>query len=297
VLHVLGVPDAKAPIYTIHVTEPGIGLRLAFRIAYDGRLFHGFARQPGLRTVEGEVRLALTKSHLIDDVDTANVRGASRTDAGVSAVGNVIAFDTAASEEDAVGRFNDGADDVFAWAVAAVPPGFDPRKANARWYRYHLTGGHDAAKLREVGRPFLGTHDFAAFANPDAERTRRHIDSIEVTAADDGLLLDVRAPSFLRGMVRRIVATLLAVERGDARREEIENALAAGSGADYGQVPPEPLVLMEVDVGIAFRTSVDRAARLRIERRTADALVRARFWREVRDRAAPRTRPRDEPLH
>ena len=75
-------------------------MRLALKIAYDGRAFHGFARQPALRTVEGEVRLALEKSHLVEDPDAANVRGSSRTDAGVSAIGNVIAFDTDAGGGD-----------------------------------------------------------------------------------------------------------------------------------------------------------------------------------------------------
>lgn len=260
-------------------------MRLALKIAYDGRVFHGFVRQPGLRTVEGEVRLALAKSRLIEDVDAANVRGSSRTDAGVSAVGNVIAFDTNAGEDEAIGRFNDAAKDVWAWATATVPDGFDPRRANWRWYRYDLTGVHDAAKLRGASRPFLGTHDFAAFASPDAERTRRHVDSIELTDGDDGILIDVRAPSFVRGMVRRIVAGMLAVERGDAAADDLERALEAGTGADFGQVPPEPLVLMDVDLGLRFRLQIDRATRLRLERRASEAIVAVRFWREVADRA------------
>jgi len=173
-------------------------VRLALKIAYDGRVFHGFVRQPGLRTVEGEVRLALAKSRLIEDVDAANVRGSSRTDAGVSAVGNVIAFDTNAGEDEAIGRFNDAAKDVWAWATATVPDGFDPRRANWRWYRYDLTGVHDAAKLRGASRPFLGTHDFAAFASPDAERTRRHVDSIELDRSSGQKVLDDAAFRIVR---------------------------------------------------------------------------------------------------
>jgi len=167
-----------------------------------------------------------------------------------------------------------------------VPDRFDPRRAARRWYRYHLTGGHDAAKLREASHPFLGTHDFAAFASPEAARTRRHIDSIDLMETDDGILVDVRAPSFVRGMVRRIVAAMLAVERGDATHEDLSRALGADSGADFGQAPPEPLVLMEVDFGFPFVPSVDRAARLRLERRASETGVAARLWREIANRAA-----------
>jgi tRNA pseudouridine38-40 synthase len=259
-------------------------VRLALKIAYDGRAFHGFARQPGLRTVEGEVHFALAKSHLVEDLDAANVRGSSRTDAGVSAIGNVIAFETDASEGGVIGRFNDAAKDVWAWASSTLTEGLDPRKANWRWYRYHLTREHSAAKLHEASRPFLGAHDFAAFASPDATTTRRHVDSIDVVEAPDGILIDVRAPSFVRGMVRRIVAAVLAVERGDARAEDLANALTSPVGVDFGQAPPEPLVLMDVDLGTPFLRTTDRASRLRVERRASETMVAARFWRELAER-------------
>ena len=256
-------------------------MRLALKIAYDGRVFHGFARQPALRTVEGEVRLALAKSRLVEDVDAANVRGSSRTDAGVSAIGNAIAFDTNAGEDEAIGRFNDAAKDVWAWASAALLPGFDPRRALSRWYRYHLTDEHDAAKLGEIGQVFVGTHEYAVFASPDARGTRRHVDTVEVLTVEDGILVDVRAHSFLRGMVRRIVAGMVAVERGDADLEALRAALREGAGHDFGTLPPEPLTLMDVDLGLPFRPAVDRATREQIRARASHARRAARFWREA----------------
>lgn len=260
-------------------------MRVALKIAYDGRLFHGFARQPGPRTVEGEVLFALQKAGLIAGAEAARLRGASRTDAGVSALGNVVAFDGDAADDATVGRFNDAARDVWAWAVAELPPEVDPRRANWRWYRYLLAGAHDVAVLRTAAKEFVGTRDFAAFASPDAERTRRRVDSVEIAAEDDGIVLDVRAPSFLRGMVRRIVAALLAVEKGDATPGVLREALASGRGPDLGTVAAEPLTLMDVDLGVAFRVAADRATRERIARRAADALASARFWREARGRA------------
>ena len=262
-------------------------MRIALKVGYDGRNFHGFARQPDARTVEGELLFALKKTGLMTGPEAANFRGASRTDAGVSALGNVIAFDVEAADDSVVGRVNDAAKDVWAWALAELPPGYDPRRARMRWYRYLLTDGHDVATLREAAQPFIGTHDFAAFASPDAGgRTRRHVDAIDVTSADDGLLIDVRAPSFLRGMVRRIVSALLAVERGDATQDGLRAALAQGRGPDLGLVPAEPLVLMDVDLGFPFRPAVDRATRERTARNAGDALAAARFWREARDRTA-----------
>ena len=265
-------------------------MRVALKIAYDGRAFHGFARQPDVRTVETEVVFALQKAGLIAGLEASRFRGASRTDAGVSALGNVVAFDGEAADESTVGRFNDAANDVWAWAVAELPPGYDPRKADARWYRYLLVGDHDAAKLREAAPVFVGAHDFAAFASPDAERTRRHVDSLEVTPAEDGILIDVRAPSFLRGMVRRIVSALLAAERGDATSEDLRTALSTGTGSDLGLAPAEPLVLMDVDLGFPFRVAVDRATRERIGANLASGLAAARFWREFASRIASRAR-------
>ncbi|HEV8594969.1 MAG TPA: tRNA pseudouridine(38-40) synthase TruA, partial [Thermoplasmata archaeon] len=158
-------------------------MRVALKIAYDGREFHGFARQPDLRTVEGEAVYALTKAGLIEGPEPSRFRGASRTDAGVSAIGNVVAFDGESADAATVGRFNEVARGVWAWAVSELPPGYDPRRARVRWYRYHLTGSHDPEALRKAASPFVGAHDFRAFASPDAERTRRHIDAVDVTAA------------------------------------------------------------------------------------------------------------------
>lgn len=260
-------------------------MRVALKISYEGRPFHGFARQPDLRTVEGEVRFALAKSGLVGDLDLANVRASSRTDVGVSALGNVIAFNTEVPNTEAVGRFNDAVKDVWAWASASVPITFDPRRANGRWYRYYLLGKHDATVLRQASVPFLGMHDFASFASPDASRTRRHIDSIEIGEIQGGLTVDIRGPSFVRGMVRRIVAGMLAVERGEREIEDLARALRGVAPRDFGQAAAEPLFLIDVDIGVAFERTLDRATRQRIERLASQASLKARFWDECVRRA------------
>jgi tRNA pseudouridine38-40 synthase len=260
-------------------------MRVALKIAYDGLGFHGFARQPDVRTVEGEILFSLRKASIVGPGQDPRLRGASRTDAGVSALGNVIAFDTVLEVEDLVGRFNDAAADVWAWAQAPVPTSFDPRRAQGRWYRYHLAGHHDLRRLEEASMPFVGSHDFRAFAAPDAEGpTRRRVDGITIGPGDGFVSVDVRAPSFLRGMVRRIVAAIVAIEQGDVDSATVREALVAGRGRDFGAFPPEPLVLMDVDAGVPFVSRVDRASRERIVARFARELVSLQFWRGATER-------------
>jgi len=260
-------------------------MRAAFKIAYDGPAFHGFARQPNVRTAEGEVLFALGKAGIIEPGEAPRLQGASRTDAGVSALGNVVAFDTMIPGDDLVGRFNDAAKDLWAWAMAPVPPSFDPRRARGRWYRYHLPRRHGIHRLEETAAHFIGTHDFRAFATPDAEGpTRRRVDAIDVAPGDGFVSIDVRAPSFLRGMVRRIVAAMLACERGETDPDTVRAALANGRGPDFGAVPPEPLVLMDVDVGRRFHAGADRACRERVAARFDRELVSVQFWRGAADR-------------
>lgn len=227
-------------------------MRVALKIAYDGRAFFGHQRQPDRRTVEGECLAALRGARILRDPKEAFFRSASRTDRGVSAVGNVIAFDTSLRPDAVVGAFDDKARDVWAWAAAPVPDGFHPRHAVQRWYRYVLLDPVPEDRLQEAGRLFEGTHDFGSFCSePLADPFT--LDRVTVARREAATLIDVRARSFRRGMVRRIVAGMLAVARGEASGEELRSVLA-GEERDFGSVPPEPLVLMDVMYDFEFRT-------------------------------------------
>src|SRR5689334_9659106 len=129
-------------------------MRVALKIAYDGRAFFGHQRQPDARTVEGECLVALRAAKMIRDPGDSFFRSASRTDRGVSAVGNVIAFNTPFPLDAVIGAFNDRARDVWAWAVASVPDAFQPRHALERWYRYGLPDGLDLSLVREAAGLF-----------------------------------------------------------------------------------------------------------------------------------------------
>src|SRR2546426_1669515 len=149
--------------------------RIVMKIAYDGTAFHGQARQPGLRTVEGEVIHALVRARAIGDPETARFQSASRTDRGVSALGNAVAFDTGLRPDAAVRAFNAKSRGVWAWAAAVVPEEFSARRARERWYRYLLPADHDAEVLDTALRIFEGEHDFRNFTR-DRTRTVARID-------------------------------------------------------------------------------------------------------------------------
>jgi tRNA pseudouridine38-40 synthase len=256
-------------------------MRVALKIAYDGRRFFGHQRQPDRRTVEGECLAALTSAKVLRDPRESFFRSASRTDRGVSAIGNVIAFDSALRPEAVVGAFNDQASDVWAWGYAEVPATFHPRHAQERWYRYHLYEDLPVDSLREAGALFPGQHDFRSFTS-DPPAGSLSVRRVDVSASHDAILVDVRAPSFRRGMVRRVVAAMVACAREEVRLADIRAALA-GTRHDFGMAPPEPLFLMDVACEFPFRVvrkpkALDEWGALRL-----DASLRLRWLGSLGD--------------
>jgi len=253
-------------------------MRVALKIAYDGRLFHGHQRQRDARTVEGESLTALRSAKILRDPHESFFRSASRTDRGVSAVGNVIAFDSALRPKAVLGAFNDRARDVWAWAYAQVPERFHPRHAIERWYRYHVFEDVAVDRLREAGSLFVGEHDFRGFTS-DPPTGLFMINRIDVVGETEVVVVDIRARSFRRGMVRRIVAAMLSYARGDTDLERIRYTLR-GERYDFGAVAPEPLFLMDVDYGFPFSRLLqprvfDESRRMRIEARLRLRLLNA----------------------
>lgn len=266
--------------YILH-TIMTVGMRVALKIAYDGRKFFGHQRQPDARTVEGECLAALRSAKILRDPAKAFFRSASRTDRGVSAIGNVIAFNTTFEPDAVVGAFNDRARDVWAWAVSAVPDAFHPRHALERWYRYHLFSDVSVSDLRDAAGLFVGTHHFDSFTS-DPSRERTTVERIDVDREGGTTLFDIRAQSFRRAMVRRIVAAALGAAKGEIDPREIRAALG-GARRDFGIVPPEPLFLM--DVRYPFEMAVVLRPKVRDEwRAMADETeLRGRFVRTLHE--------------
>ena len=201
--------------------------RAAIKLAYEGKDFLGFQRQPHVRTVEDEVIAALVEIEAIKDVKTSRFKSASRTDAGVTALGNVVAFDTEFRKAKLLHALNAVSDGVYFYGVAEVPESFSPRRASQRWYRYFLPSrGLAIGKVEESAKMFLGKHDFKCFCKVDERNTVKVVQSVEVFPLGNFLIIDIKAREFLRNMVRRIVAAMDAVGKGKASLEDIRKALA-----------------------------------------------------------------------
>lgn len=259
-------------------------MRVALKIAYDGRSFYGHQRQPEARTVEGECLRALRAARILSDPREAFFRSASRTDRGVSAIGNVIVFDAALRPEAVLGAFNGRAHDVWAWAYAAVPDAFHPRHAEERWYRYHVVDPPPMGSLRASARVFQGEHDFRWFTSDPAQGPMI-LREIAVANTPGMVTIDFRARSYRRGMVRRIVAAMLAHGRDEIRMEDIEAALA-GVRHDFGIAAAEPLVLMDVRYAFNFTTLVKSRVAEEWARMQTDMSLRSRWLEALREVSA-----------
>ncbi len=247
-------------------------MRYRAQVEYDGTDFAGFQVQPGTRTVQGVLETALTR--LSNGVDR-RIDGAGRTDAGVHATGQVIAFDyegrLSAAE---LGRALDAMlpPDVSVSDVRRTPADFHPRHAaRYREYRYTVWNGPrsplrertalgvriplDTAAMARAGSVLEGRHDFRAFGAADRS-TVRTVHAVRVRRNGRTVTIDVRADAFLRGMVRRMVAVLLEVGLGKMDEAAVRAALAGpGPALDGAAAPARGLCLRHVAFGRRGRKS------------------------------------------
>ena len=245
--------------------------RIALKFAYDGGGFLGFQRQPVGVTVEGSLVHALTKVGAITSSRECGYRSSSRTDRGVSALGNIISFRTSFPLGSLCSAVNSEMEDIWAYSAVKVLDDFNPRGARQRWYRYHLPkSDQDPRLLRDIADRFVGVHDFSGYARKDDRNPVRRIDSITVEDAGMFHVVDFRAESFLWNMVRRIVWMM---NEGSSGRMDLDSIGTEPEKMPIrvGLAPPEYLVLMDIDCGIEF--PVDARALVGI-RRTVDKRVR-----------------------
>jgi tRNA pseudouridine38-40 synthase len=211
-------------------------VRLRIDLAYDGAGFHGWARQDGLRTVQGDLEAALD-TVLRTSGSTLTVAG--RTDTGVHARGQVAHLDLETPPVDGLVRRLNGVlgPDIRVRRVAEAPAGFDAR-FSAVWRRYcyrladtpwaldPLTRGHvlawpralDDDRMNEAAALLLGEHDFASFCKRrEGATTIRSLLGLSWQRVDGVLEGTVRADAFCHNMVRSLVGCLIAI--GEGRRE------------------------------------------------------------------------------
>ena len=227
--------------------------RILLVVSYDGTNYHGWQLQKNAVTIEGKLNDAL-KSLTGEDIQ---VIGASRTDAGVHALGNIAVFDTESkiAGEKFVYALNARLpDDIVIQDSKEVEKDFHPRhRACRKTYEYTILnrsfplpeyrnsamfcyGTLDVEKMKEAVEKFVGEYDFAAFcaAGAQVETTVRRIYDASVKREGEKILIRITGNGFLYNMVRIIVGTLLEVGRGKILPEEIEEIIASKSRNQAG---------------------------------------------------------------
>ena len=241
-------------------------------VAYHGAKFRGFAWQPGVRTVAGELAKAIARvvRHRVE------LTCAGRTDAGVHGWGQVVHADVQADSADDIDLENLQracnkmlGPEIIVRYTDVAPEGFDARRsATGRTYRYtilntptndpfrasttwHIDAPLDLSAMRLACDPLYGEHDFSSFCrkppSPDASLVRI-VRGADWHAVGDGTLrFEISASSFCQQMVRAVVGTMVDVGLGRKRAGDMAGILRAGDRARAGQLaPPHGLCLWDV---------------------------------------------------
>jgi tRNA pseudouridine38-40 synthase len=248
-------------------------MRIALKTAYDGRFFRGSQVQPDQRTVEGELMVALRTVLGKEGMQHANLKASSRTDAGVSALGNVFCISADMPPETLARALNANLEGIWIHSFVEVDEGFNPRHARKRVYRYFLPrisighggegavleGSRELDGLRDAVGLFIGEHDFTSFCKMEEGRNPvRCIDAF--TVKDNGnesgtgnfYVFEVVGQSFLWHMVRKMVGTAAMHAQDRIGLDEIRDALDGGRpGTRTGYVKEKRRQTFDPDVATA----------------------------------------------
>jgi len=242
-----------------------MGLRnIKLTISYDGVNYSGWQKQRGKRTIQGELERAI--SELTGFITKVN--GASRTDAGVSALGQVanISIDSPIPTGNFAKAINGRLPrDISVTEAAEVDETFDSSgSAKSKLYRYtffigkkpnilqtrncwHRPGVLDIEAMNAASKVLIGTHDFKSFAAAADKRNNsiRRVMQCQVTQEGKWIYIDIEADRFLYNMVRNIVGTLVEIGRGRWKAEKIKEILEEKKRTAAGPIaPPEGLCLV-----------------------------------------------------
>lgn len=240
--------------------------RIKLTIAYDGTNYCGWQVQPNGITIEEVLNKALTK--MLDE--EIIIIGASRTDSGVHAMGNVAVFDTETTipaEKIAVALNQRLPDDIVITKSEEVPLDFHPRYCDcSKTYEYHIINTRipiptkrltnyfvsyvlDIDKMRQAASYLVGEHDFVSFCNvrTDVENTVRTITDLDILTNGNEITIRITGNGFLYNMVRIIVGTLIRVGRGFYEPDRVKEILEAKDRKVAGvTAPAHGLMLVEI---------------------------------------------------
>lgn len=232
--------------------------RWLVRFGYDGVGFSGWARQPGTRTVEGVIRAGLSRHGSVFP-PPIGVEVASRTDRGVSARANALTLWTALDGPPLLRALNGISAEIFFTAAAPVASEFRVRHAVERTYRYYLPRAQldrpvALPSWRSAARLFEGPVDVRSFGRgvPVTSPRFRPVHRFTVRAVAGGLVLEVRAPSFVWGMVRKMVGALQDHHDGRLSLDRLAQGVAGTVRLSLPLAPPEGLVLWNVEHGVRW---------------------------------------------
>lgn len=231
--------------------------RVMLVVAYDGTNYCGWQIQANGITIQEELNRCLSKL-LKEPIQTV---GASRTDAGVHALGNVAVFDTAArmpAEKISYALNTYLPEDIRIQYSAEVAADFHPRYCESektyeyrilnrrfplptqRLYTYFYHYKLDVEKMREGASFLVGRHDFASFcgANAQVKSTVREVTGIDIEKKDDVITIQVRGRGFLYNMVRIIAGTLIEIGNEQYPPEKMGEILRACDRQQAGPTAP-----------------------------------------------------------
>ena len=241
--------------------------RIKLTVAYDGTAYCGWQIQPNGITIEEVLNRAL--SHLTGE--EIRLIGASRTDAGVHARGNVAVFDTQSAIPPE--RFPHAVnpllpEDIAVVGAEEVSPDWHPRyQTSVKTYEYHILNREfpdplrrtdswhvsfplDIGKMRQAAEYLKGEHDFRSFCSihTGVKTTVRTVCELDVEKNGDMVVIRIQGNGFLYNMVRIIAGTLVEVGRGFRAPEEVKDILEAQDRDRAGATaPPRGLVLSSIE--------------------------------------------------
>jgi tRNA pseudouridine38-40 synthase len=229
-------------------------MKLAFRVSYIGTRFFGSQMQAAHRTVEGEFVAACRRLDLFADFREAGFLSAGRTDRGVHARGQVVAFSTEYPDR-AISALNiQLPPDCWCTGYAEVPYEFHPRyDALSRTYRYYFAAPvTDITAMARAAQDFSGSHNFTNLARVKEKNPHRTVLAIRVAEEEGFVYLEVTADSFLWHQVRCMATALWQVGAGEVEKDSIPLLLKQEDERAIPPAPAEGLILWETDCRLIF---------------------------------------------